>query len=85
MSYSIDSVQATLANTEGNELLEIPEGSPVLEVERTTFSEHGRSARFNKAVYRRELFKLVVTNTQSQATSLKVTNLPAQSEPINAG
>jgi len=79
MAYSRDSVRATFASVEDAALLEMPESSPVLEVEGVTFSESGRPSRLTLAVYRGDLFRLVVTNADGRATSLKVADIPDQS------
>lgn len=76
VAYTKDSVQATLVGPEDMSLLDIPEGSPVLEVDGVAFTENGQPTRLAKAIYRSDLFKLVVTNTGSQGTSLKITDDP---------
>lgn len=75
VSYSKDSVQATLSNPEDAVLLEIPEASPVLEVEGVAFTENGQPTRLTIAIYRGDLFRLVVTNTGDQGTSFKITEM----------
>jgi len=77
VAYTKDSVQATLVSGEDMGLLEIPRGSPVLDVEGVAFTEFGQPTRLTKAIYRSDLFRLVVTNRGDPAgTALKMTNLP---------
>jgi len=76
VAYAKDSVQATLVSGEDMGLLEIPRGSPVLDVEGVAFTEFGQPTRLTKAVYRSDLFRLVVTNRGDLGTALTVTNLP---------
>ena len=74
VGYSKDSVQATLVSSEDMGVLNIPEGSPVLEVDGVTFTQNGQPTRVVKAIYRSDLFRLVVTNREGQGSSLKITD-----------
>lgn len=71
--YSQDSVQADLVKPEEKRLLDLPPGSPVLRVEGVTYSEYGEPTRLSRAVFRGDLFKLMVKNTTSLAASLNIT------------
>lgn len=75
VAYSKDSVSATLVSSEDMGLLEIPVGSPVLDVEGVAFTENGQPTRYTKAIYRSDVFRLAVTNSGQQATLLKVADL----------
>jgi GntR family transcriptional regulator len=75
VAYSKDSVRATLVSSEDMGLLEIPAGSPVLDVEGVAFSENGQPTRYTKAIYRSDVFRLAVTNMGQQAALLKVDDL----------
>jgi GntR family transcriptional regulator len=72
VAFSKDTVRAALVSPEDTELLEIPAGSPVLEVEGVAYSENGQPTRLSRAVYRGDCFRMGVTNTNAQATSLNV-------------
>lgn len=72
VAYSRDSVRAALVSPEDMPLLELPAGSPILEVEGVAYSENGQPTRFSRAVYRGDCFRLGVTNTNTHATSLNV-------------
>jgi len=72
VAYSRDTVRAALVSPEDMELLELPAGSPVLEVEGVAYSENGQPTRLSRAVYRGDCFRMGVTNTNAQATSLNV-------------
>jgi GntR family transcriptional regulator len=74
VAYTKDSVQAAVVSLEDMILLEVPKGSPVLEVEGVAFTANGQPTRFARAVYRGDMFRLVVTNTGDLGASLKVTN-----------
>lgn len=75
VAYTKDTVRATLVSPEDRGLLEIPEGSPVLEVEGVSFTENGQPTRLTRAVYRGDLFKLGVINAEGRTTSLNVANI----------
>ena len=72
VAYTKDSVQATLVSPEDMGLLNMAVGSPVLEVEGVAFTENGQPTRLSKAIYRSDLFKLIVTNTGNLGTSLRI-------------
>lgn len=74
ISYSIDAVHAAFASSEDSELLQIPLGSPVLGLEGTSFTAQGQPIHYNKATYPGDMFKLVVVNTTTQSTSLKISD-----------
>ncbi len=72
VAYSKDSVRAALVSAEDMELLEIPAGSPILEVEGVAYSENGLPTRYSRAVFRGDCFRLGVTNTSTQSISLNI-------------
>jgi GntR family transcriptional regulator len=74
LAYTMDSVQADLANAEEARLLEIEKDSPVLRVEGVAYSEYGEPTRFSRAVYRGDMFRLMVKNTTSLAASLDISD-----------
>lgn len=76
VAYTKDAVQAMLVKGEDMGLLEIPRGSPVLEVEGVAFTQFGQPTRLTNAIYRSDMFRLVVTNRGTPATALEMTNLP---------
>jgi GntR family transcriptional regulator len=72
IAYTRDSVEAGLVSIEDMGLLDVPHGSPVLEVEGVAFTENGQPTRLTRAVYRADLFRLVVVNTADRATALNM-------------
>lgn len=72
VKYSRDSVRAALVSTEDRGLLAVDAGTPVLEVEGTAHTENGHPIRFTRAVYRGDLFRLVVTNAGDMRAALTV-------------
>jgi GntR family transcriptional regulator len=75
LSYSVDYVRPSLLNAEESELLHLPVGSPILELEGTSFTEHGHPVHFNRATYPGDIFRLAVVNTHTQASSLRISDL----------
>jgi GntR family transcriptional regulator len=75
--YSKDTVAAAIVGREDAHLLDIPQGSPVLEVDGVTYTENGQPTRYNKAVYRADCVRLGVTNTNSQAALYNVIEFEA--------
>jgi len=75
VAYSNDAVMADLAIGEEAKLLNIPQNSPVLRVEGVAYSEHGQPTRFIRAVYRGDMFRLMVKNTADIAASFQVTDV----------
>ncbi len=72
MAYTIDSVQADGARPEEAQLLEIPKDSPVLRVEGVSYLEYGEPSHYVQAVYRGDMFKMIVRNTSALSSSLNV-------------
>jgi GntR family transcriptional regulator len=70
VAYTRDSVQSDLASAEVAALLEIEPGRPVLRVEGVAYAENGQPTRFTRALYRGDMFKLIVKNTANLAASL---------------
>ncbi len=75
IAYTQDSVQADVATAEEADWLEITPGSPVLRVEGVAYSESGQPTRLTKAVYRGDMFKLIVRNTAEFATTLQFSDV----------
>ena len=75
VAYSNETVEADLATNEEAQLLAIPANSPVLRVEGLAYSENGQPARFIRAVYRGDMFRLMVKNTAQMSLSLQVTDI----------
>ena len=73
MSYSIDSLRAVPLPAADSQVLGIQSGAPALELEGTVFDEKNVPCRYTKGIYRGDLFRLDVKNTQSQITSLQFT------------
>ncbi|MDO9545267.1 MAG: GntR family transcriptional regulator [Pelolinea sp.] len=72
IAYSYDSVHAGLVSTEDANRLDIPVGSPILNVEGIAFSETGNPIRLTRAVYRSDRFRLVMKNTGGLSTTLEL-------------
>ena len=72
IAYTQDSVQADLANPHETDLLGCPPSSPVLRVEGIAYAENGQPTRLTQAVYRADMFKLVVKNTAEFAAALQI-------------
>jgi GntR family transcriptional regulator len=80
IAYTQDSVQADVAAAEEAHWLEIQPGSPVLRVEGVAYAENGQPTRLTKAVYRGDMFKLIVRNTAEFATTLQLSDMLAPGE-----
>jgi GntR family transcriptional regulator len=72
VAYTRDSVQSDLVSADDAPLLGIEPGSPVLKVEGVAYTENGQHTRYSQAVYRGDLFRLVLTNTGEQIAALKI-------------
>lgn len=75
VAYSTEAVQADIATNEEARLLTIQENAPVLRVEGVAYSENGQPTRFIRAVYRGDMFRLMVKNTAEMATTFRVTDV----------
>jgi GntR family transcriptional regulator len=72
IAYTQDSVQADTPTPEEARLLDIDLQTPVLRVEGIAYAEHGYPMRLTRAVYRSDLFRLVVKNAGDSGTALKL-------------
>jgi len=72
IAYTQDSVQADLTTPGEADLLAIQANSPVLRVEGVAFAENGQPTRLTRAVYRADMFRLVVKNTAEFAAALQI-------------
>ena len=75
IAYTQDSVQADRATVEEAHLLEIEVGEPVLRVEGVAYGENGHPTRLTRAVYRGDMFRLIVKNTGEYGASLKLSDM----------
>lgn len=66
IEFAEQSIQARLANDEEAKLLEIPQNSPVLSIERTTYLRSGKVLEFEITVYRADRYKLVHSLTRNE-------------------
>ena len=73
VTYTRDSVEAGLVEPGERALLQIAAGSPVLNVEGVAHTANGQPVRFTRAVYRSDMFRLVVTNSGAQNAVLRMT------------
>ena len=73
VTYTKDSVEAALVQPVDGALLQVAAGSPVLNVEGVAHTNNGQPVRFTRAVYRSDMFRLVVTNTGGQNAVLRMT------------
>jgi GntR family transcriptional regulator len=83
IAYTQDSVQADHASPSEADLLNIQRDSPVLRVEGVAFAENGQATRLTQAVYRADMFKLVVKNTAEFGAALQVADSLAASRSDN--
>ena len=74
VAYSDDAVQADAATNEEASLFAVPQNSPVLRVQGVAYSENGQPTRYIRAVYRGDMFRLLVRNTAVLAASFQVTD-----------
>jgi GntR family transcriptional regulator len=74
VAYSDDAVQADAATSEEASLFAVPPHSPVLRVQGVAYSENGQPTRYIRAVYRGDMFRLMVRNTAVMAASFQVTD-----------
>ncbi len=74
VAFTKDSVRAIMVSAEDRRWLDIPAGSPVLEVHGVAYTENGQPTRFTKAVYRADMFRLGVINTGGRITSLNISD-----------
>jgi GntR family transcriptional regulator len=82
VAYTRDSVQSALVGPEDRHLLEMPAGSPVLDVEGVAYTDNGQPMRFTRAIYRGDMFRLEVMNAGDRTTRLKVNELRTEPEPL---
>jgi GntR family transcriptional regulator len=82
-----DSVQASLADKGSAKLLGIKAGSPVLHVEGVAYNVNREAIRYTKAVYRGDMFKLMVMNSSEKATPPQLSSVffTAQAQPRSSG
>ncbi|NJN82781.1 MAG: phosphonate metabolism transcriptional regulator PhnF [Caldilineaceae bacterium] len=74
ITHTQDGVRASLVSAEDRSILGITEGSPVLDVEGMAYSGNGQPLRYTRAIYRSDLFRLVVTNAGEPGAALTLTN-----------
>jgi len=73
LTYSRDTVQASVVTNEEARLLGVPDCSPVLIVEGVAFTMNGSPVRLTKAIYRGDLFRLSSINSIETGSSLETT------------
>jgi GntR family transcriptional regulator len=61
LSRAVQTIEATLADTETAARLRVPVGAPVLLAERTYFARGGRTVQVSRAWYRADRYKYTVT------------------------
>jgi GntR family transcriptional regulator len=72
MASTKDTVRADLGNQEDCQLLGYQDCRPVLIVEGTSYDPRGNPTRYTEAIYRGDVFELVIVNTHDQASSLAI-------------
>lgn len=75
VAYSMDSVQADVANPEETKLLELNNNISVLRLHGIAYSENGQPTRLIHAVYRGDMFRLMVKNTAEMAASFRIRDM----------
>jgi GntR family transcriptional regulator len=74
MAYSQDSLRAVSASVTDADLLAVPPGTAMMELEGVVFDEQNRACRYTKGIYRGDLFRLDVRNTRNNATVLTISS-----------
>ena len=74
MAYSQDSLRAVSVSIADADLLAVPPGTAMMELEGVVFDEQNRACRYTKGLYRGDLFRLDVRNTRNNATVLTISN-----------
>jgi GntR family transcriptional regulator len=75
IAYTQDSVRADVATTEEASRLGVDACSPVLRVEGVAYGENGHPTRLTRAVYRGDMFRMMVKNAGEFGAALKVADL----------
>ena len=74
MAYSQDSLRAVSASIADADLLGVPPGTAMMELEGVVYDEQNRPCRYTSGIYRGDLFRLDVRNTKSNATVLTISS-----------
>jgi GntR family transcriptional regulator len=72
MAYSQDSMRAVSASVADADLLGVPPGTAMMELEGVVYDEQNRPCRYTKGIYRGNLFRFDVRNTRNNATVLTI-------------
>jgi len=75
MAYSQDSLRAVSASIADADLLAVPPGTTMMELEGVVYDEQNRACRYTKGIYRGDLFRLDVRNTRANATVLTMSSV----------
>jgi GntR family transcriptional regulator len=75
MAYAQDSLRAVPASIADADLLSVPPGTAMLELEGVVYDEQNHPCRYTKGIYRGDLFRLDVRNTAASATMLTISSL----------
>ena len=75
MAYSQDSLRAVSASIADADLLAVPPGTAMMELEGVVYDEQNRACRYTKGIYRGDLFRLDVRNTRNNATVLTISSV----------
>ncbi len=77
MAYSQDSLRAVPASVADADLLSIPPGTPMMELEGVVYDERNLPCRYTKGIYRGDLFRLDVRNSRTSSTVLTLASAEA--------
>ncbi len=78
MEYSQDSLRAVPLSVTDADLLHMPPGSPMMELEGVVYDDNNVPCRYTKGVYRGDLFRLDVRNSRTNATLLTMPPLTSE-------
>lgn len=65
IDHAEQSLEAALVTAEEAHLLDVPEGSPILVIERISFLKNGTAFEFTRSLYRADRYKFIVQLTKS--------------------
>jgi len=74
VAYSQDSLRAVPALLADADLLQVPPGTPMMELEGVVHDEQNIPCRYTKGLYRGDLFRLDVRNSRTSSTALVLSN-----------
>ena len=74
MAYSQDTLRSVPASVADADLLSVPPGTPMMELEGVVYDEQNQPCRYTRGIYRGDLFRLDVRNTRTSTTMLTMSS-----------